>query len=324
MSISTAQARRTRDEVEAAFEADLGRAMRSYLADVKQATLSGLTATRAFVAAASTPEPLPSGEVPSLGSMAGRWASGVDARLVSTLERSFSRVWRAYTSQGIEVNSPAERGMRVYLAGVRDRLVRGEHFGVTVYEDSFEAVRLSLAQSVAEGWTRPKLAQRIAAELSWETDGDYWRAAKADADFQIDAILDPLGKPGTPAREHARFHDARVIALRRDRNRAIRHLDAEKSVWQARASLIARTESTGLTNYGAQTALIHEGAERKMWVSTSDARTRASHALAGGQEAAITAPFTVGGAALQYPGDPNGPVEEVANCRCALVSPDNL
>src|SRR5690606_4039276 len=123
-------------------------------------------------------------------------------------------------------------GMETFTVAARDRLVLGTHFGVTVYEDSYDAVRIALARSVEDGWTRDELAQRIAASLSWETDGAYWRSMKAGTDAQIDGILDAIGPPGHPGREYARLNDPRVQLLRDDRNLAIRHLDSERSLWQ--------------------------------------------------------------------------------------------
>lgn len=316
-------ARATRDEVQRRIERALSSALRDYLGAIEQSTLSGVMAATPYASVTAAAVPA-GGEVPSLGTMAGRWAAGVDAEVVSAVAAAFDHVWSRYTTAGVIVDSPAERAMRAYIAAVRDRLVQGTHFGVPVYEESFDAVRRALAASQAEGWSRPQLAQRIAAELAWETDGDYWRGVQREADEAIDAILDPLGEPGTPAREYARHNDPRVLSLRETRNAAIRHLDAERSVWQTRASLIARTESTGVANYGAQQAFIAEGAERKMWLAASGGRTRPTHAAASDQVVRLDSPFIVGGAAMQFPGDPNGPVEEVANCRCTMVNPDNL
>lgn len=315
-----------RDKIEVGIERAVRDTLRSFLDDIENATLSGLAASPATSRSmtASSPEPLPGGEVPTLGTMAGRWAAGVDAGTTVAVRAAFERVWRRYTDRGLTVNSPAERAMLSYIATVRDRLVQGTYFGVPVYEDSFDAVRRALAQSSIEGWTRPQLAQRIAAELSWETDGPHWRGVKAAADSKMDAILEPLGPSGSPAREYARLNDPKVQALRNERNVAIKHLDAEKSLWQQRATLIARTESTGVANYGAQMALTAEGAKRKMWVATGDTRTRPTHSDADGQEVGLSSPFVVGGAMLQFPGDPTGPIQEVGACRCTMVNPDNL
>lgn len=322
--VSPAAAVALRDEVEEIIAAALAAETRSFIKDVRESVLSGLSSSPEVVHASA----LPHGEIPSLGALAGRWAAGVDASVVTAVAVAFDRVWMRYTTQGLIVDSAAERAMRSYISSVRDRLVQGTYFGVTVYDDAFDAVRVALAGAVGEGWTRQELAQRIATELSWETDGAYWRAQKASVDGRIDAILDQIGPPGHPGREYARLNDPRVQALRRERNRAIRHLDAERSVWETRAMLISRTEATGVANYGALEALGSEGSVRKMWLSTEDNRTRDSHRGAplgvGGTVVGLSQAFMVGGAALQFPGDAAGPVEEVANCRCAMVDPDNL
>lgn len=90
-----------------------------------------------------------------------------------------------------------------------------------------------------------------------------------------------------------------------------------------RARRIARTEVISAAN-GAQ----HEVAGAvagsgevmtKTWLATFDRRTRPSHADAAGQTVAFDQPFVVGGAELEYPGDPSGPAEEVVNCRCTIT-----
>ena len=41
-----------------------------------------------------------------------------------------------------------------------------------------------------------------------------------------------------------------------------------------------------------------------------------------GQAVAVDVYFDVGGTALQYPGDPDGPADEVIQCRCSVVFSD--
>ena len=53
---------------------------------------------------------------------------------------------------------------------------------------------------------------------------------------------------------------------------------------------------------------------------TIDQRTRDTHFAADGQRRALDAPFKVGAASLLFPGDPSGPVETIANCRCTIVT----
>lgn len=84
-----------------------------------------------------------------------------------------------------------------------------------------------------------------------------------------------------------------------------------------RSTVIARTEVVSASNYGSQQAAQKSGLTlKKVWLATSDNRTRPDHAAANGQEVDLDQPFTVGGATLMYPGDPAGPAGEVVNCRC--------
>lgn len=54
----------------------------------------------------------------------------------------------------------------------------------------------------------------------------------------------------------------------------------------------------------------------KQWDATLDARTRDSHARVDGEIRELDEKFSNG---LMFPGDPNGGVAEVVNCRCALL-----
>jgi hypothetical protein len=58
---------------------------------------------------------------------------------------------------------------------------------------------------------------------------------------------------------------------------------------------------------------------QKEWLATGDSHTRFTHMEADGQTVGMDEPFIVGGAELQYPGDPDGPSQEVVGCRCTQV-----
>lgn len=55
----------------------------------------------------------------------------------------------------------------------------------------------------------------------------------------------------------------------------------------------------------------------KTWMATLDSRTRDSHRLLDGLTVPLDEEFMDG---LMYPGDPDGPDEEIMNCRCTMVS----
>jgi len=87
----------------------------------------------------------------------------------------------------------------------------------------------------------------------------------------------------------------------------------------ARAAMIARTETHGAANYGAQEAAKETGLRlKKEWVAAADERTRQDHVDADGELVDETAPFIVGGEELMFPGDPAGSAAQVVNCRCAV------
>jgi hypothetical protein len=46
--------------------------------------------------------------------------------------------------------------------------------------------------------------------------------------------------------------------------------------------------------------------------------------MASGQAVGLEESFLVGGYRLKFPGDPAGPVAEVANCRCTMMADENL
>jgi hypothetical protein len=94
---------------------------------------------------------------------------------------------------------------------------------------------------------------------------------------------------------------------------------SDSALWPNRATVVARTESMGALNssrFDAFKAVAEETgtAMEKVWLSTIDDRTRDTHDEADGQRVPVTDPFVVGGAAIDFPGDPAGPAEEVIQC----------
>lgn len=98
-------------------------------------------------------------------------------------------------------------------------------------------------------------------------------------------------------------------------------------VTEPRARVIARTESHGARNTvnaasvrRAASAFGSADAFSRRWQAAEDARTRPTHVDADGQTVGLNEPFTVGGASLDFPGDPAGPPGEVINCRCTTIT----
>ena len=80
-----------------------------------------------------------------------------------------------------------------------------------------------------------------------------------------------------------------------------------------RALMIARTEIGSAMNAAAQAGYVAGGATHKGWLSARDDRVRDSHQDVDGEIVPIEQAFSNG---LMHPSDPNGPPEEVINCRC--------
>lgn len=105
-----------------------------------------------------------------------------------------------------------------------------------------------------------------------------------------------------------------IVATAREISRVVGGINA------MRADRIARTETHGAANYGADRAARATGLElQKEWVAVEDARTRPDHAEADGATVEMDQAFTIGGEALMFPGDFSAPAEQVINCRCQVA-----
>ena len=89
---------------------------------------------------------------------------------------------------------------------------------------------------------------------------------------------------------------------------------------RSRSQTIARTEIGVASSVGSDEAAKVTGLTLdKVWNATEDARTRPDHAAADGQKVGMDDTFTVGGVAMRYPRDPDGPANQVINCRCVCT-----
>ena len=298
------------DHAEAVLDRAVTLAVQTFLRDAIDTAISSLERVDGALVAAGDPGAF------TLGTLYGYWGEQVNTRVTDALDTIWRAGYRSYTGDGRVTRSSLD-AFTTWAANVSDRLVQG--LTPPLPDDAFNSVRTVITQGAGMGWSTKQTAQRIAKTLAWETNGTYWRQQLAQTNTRIDSILDPLGKPGSPAREAARMNDAVVRVLQADRATIIKTLDREQTHWATRANLIARTESTGAYNFGALTAMQAEGVTWKEWLATSDARTRVTHRVADGQVVRMGQPFLVGGYEMQHPGAPTAPPAEVCNCRCAVV-----
>ena len=125
-----------------------------------------------------------------------------------------------------------------------------------------------------------------------------------------------LEAPGTATPVNQRLHKiAGVLGVTTDDNGEV--TDSEST--GGRADTLSWRAVLGLAALISVAGYATAEVTKQQWVSMHDAKVRDSHAEADGQVQPIGQAFSVGGCDLMYPGDPDGPVEETANCRCVLV-----
>lgn len=89
---------------------------------------------------------------------------------------------------------------------------------------------------------------------------------------------------------------------------------------RSNAITIARTEIVSAYNFATTDAWAQSGeVESHEWLSSRDTIVRPTHVEADGQTVELGSTFTVGEAALSFPGDPTGIPQEVINCRCTTL-----
>lgn len=96
-----------------------------------------------------------------------------------------------------------------------------------------------------------------------------------------------------------------------------------------RSEVIGRTEALRSVNQANNLAFqqaiesgtLDENDLIKTWHTSGLPNIRDSHELTNGQEVPFNQPFVTGaGNLLMFPGDPNGPAEEVIQCRCIVTT----
>lgn len=190
---------------------------------------------------------------------------------------------------------------RQHIQTVWDRLQDWPH-------EAWEEVRAELDAGIAAGLDSRGLRERVGDALDVT-------ALTRSAEAEMAALYDRIDAGVTPAVEADLRARIRELAGTADRSRRR---------WEWRADRIARTEVAGAVNagiaaYAAESEAATGRAWHKQWWSSLDSRVRATHVAAHGQIAPPGGKFSVGGAALRYPGDPLGPPSEVINCRCSTL-----
>lgn len=96
--------------------------------------------------------------------------------------------------------------------------------------------------------------------------------------------------------------------------REVQKMIGSRSSWKRGLAIAAATSIME-----GSRAAVHEKAGKyikRVWRTMKDEKVRPTHKRAFGQKRSASTPFRVGTSLLMYPGDPTGPIEETANCRC--------
>ncbi len=230
------------------------------------------------------------------------------------------------------------RAMRIEAAAVVAAIEDGEPDGTSgVRLEAWEETIGRVWLAAGEGTYRQHLAELVGAKAA---DGARYSARETKQTGEIVALIERLIGSPTRGREVARFiaerADGVVATTRRrittvlrgvgppaqvrDLVRQVRKLYATEFV-TTKANRIALDNVLAATTTFEAEAVVEAAARTgreyvKAWATQGDSVVRESHVAADGQTQPIGVPFTVGGALLDRPRDPNGPASETANCRC--------
>lgn len=153
---------------------------------------------------------------------------------------------------------------------------------------------------------------RDLARQAARTDGDESRIQSL-----LDAVDDRLFNAAPPDE----------TALRAERRELYAEAEAADDTWRNTATRIARTTSTDVMNEAtmqrAEDVERESGEELiKVWLAADHGhspRSRPTHRAAHGQVVGLHERFRVGEALLERPGDPEGPADEIIQCRCSTA-----
>lgn len=227
------------------------------------------------------------------------------------------------------IDTLIDRGMREIVARVHSRLgdtlTASSHFSVS--QDDVDVIRTYWPEYVDEVLI-PFLTQVMLVQSTMQADRFFQALAfeilPLDADTALDVYVtssrNRLVGIGDELWMNARDAIAEGVSEGESIPEISARIQESIDVTAPRSRVIARTEVLGARNAASFLTAQRAGVGMdKEWISTPDDRTRESHIDAGGQIVGMNDSFTVGTASLRYPGDPDGPPEEVIQCRCTIA-----
>lgn len=257
--------------------------------------------------------------------LAAEWAF-VDRRKREA-ERPFAAVAAAYV----------RRVAREVSERVVEVMGEGRHGGERRAPSPAEAEMVGVQVFDLERWLGtledefgPALVRVLRA--GFETGALRLDALGVDGDLVFDADADAVQRALRQAVQNARsvprtLRDEVVRALAEGMGAdedvaalARRVRDRLEGVADWKALQIAQTTGTGAFEASQMEAYRQAGVDRVRWMSQRDGRVRETHRVGtgvDGEEARLGTAFSNG---CRFPGDPEGPLREVVNCRCTSLA----
>lgn len=197
--------------------------------------------------------------------------------------------------------------------------------------------------------TRAALVDGITRGINPKEQARAFRGSLGLTEAQVEIVnnyrrkLERVGQGGVPRGEQAEALKNALRDGRSDRSvkRAIKRLTPLSAAQidsmveryrgrfiKYRSEVIARTEALRSVHEGVEEAFA-QGAEQgaweltdleRTWDASGDARVRPSHRFLDGQKRSFGEVWTTSNGSLRYPGDPNAPASETAQCRCVLLT----
>jgi HK97 family phage portal protein len=192
--------------------------------------------------------------------------------------------------------------------------------------DESTAEVLARAARIADTWNAPFLElSRATMKAGSNAMRDFFQGPAVDlSDPQVLAFLSDRTARHVRTIERTQLDQLHAIvfdALERNATtdeleRSLRQSFRGLERWQSQR--IARTETLGLFNAGAESSMKAAGISKKEWLSTPDGDTREAHAQMDGTVVDVNADFYLPtGNSGPYPGGTNS--EDDINCRCQAL-----